>query len=201
MSYARSSKVRLGDSPTWGPAHVGNRSDIVRADIEAIFNHRHRDVAIVRLAAPVARLIGTIEPICLPPSNSYSYRELEMHRCVRSTAAAGGRQTPPPPVVSAVSVQLVQAQDCSIMFRRKEAQFTHDEFCAWDEPGDTCTGDLGGPLVAHWNGRHYVVGLSSYINVRDDDYVPTDYPGVFARVGSHMEWIRAVLQQPLAESA
>lgn len=195
------SAVRLGDAPTWGADHNINRTQIVRTGIDAIFNHRHKDIAIIRLAEPVThqQRCDVIEPICLPPSNSYNYRELQLHRCVRSASvaaegatAAGDRRS----IVSAVAVQLVQPQDCSIMFRRKEATFTHTEFCAWDELGDTCTGDLGGPLIALWNGHHYVVGLNSYINVRDDsEYVPSDYPGVYTRVGSYLEWIEAVLRQ------
>lgn len=192
----------MGDAPTWGPDHRINRSRIVRADIETVFNHRHKDIAIIRLAVPLTRQQrgDVIEPICLPPSNSYNYRELSQHRCERPTssdrAAAEVVVKRHSSIVSTVAVQLVQPQDCSIMFRRKEANFTDAEFCAWDEPGDTCTGDLGGPLSAQWNGRHYVVGLNSYINVRDNEaYVPSDYPGVYTRVGSHLQWINAVLRQ------
>lgn len=203
MPHFRSA-VRLGDTPTWSAAAAaqpGNRSAIVRIDVDTVYQHQTRDIALIRLAEPVRLQPGRIEPICLPPSNSYNYRELEQHKCVREQPAQQQqhrRRTRKPQqqqhVVSAVDVQLVQPHDCAIMFRRKEARFTNAEFCAWDEPGDTCTGDLGGPLTALWNDRRYVIGLSSYIHVGSDvDFVPADYPGVYTRVGAHLEWIRAVM--------
>lgn len=82
------------------------------------------------------------------------------------------------PHVYSVPVTPLSSQDCTIMFQRKRAHYTLDEFCAWDEAGDTCTGDLGGPLVAETNGRSVLIGLSSYISTKAslDNY---DYVGDF----------------------
>lgn len=71
------------------------------------------------------------------------------------------------PKVSNVPASPLKSRDCSIMLKRKQAKLTHTEFCAWDETGDTCTGDLGGPLVGkRIDGRYRVIGLNSYVNTK-----------------------------------
>lgn len=40
---------------------------------------------------------------------------------------------------------------------------SNQEFCAWDEAGDDCAGDIGSPLFTIHNGRFFVVGLRSYV--------------------------------------
>lgn len=69
-------------------------------------------------------------------------------------------------VVKSISVIPLSDQDCRIMFKRKHVTVTAEEFCAWDETGDTCTGDLGGPLVGRANDKYQVVGLNSYLNAK-----------------------------------
>lgn len=44
---------------------------------------------------------------------------------------------------------------------------TRQQFCAWDESGDDCTGDIGGPMFTVHNGRLFVVGLRSYLESDD----------------------------------
>lgn len=79
------------------------------------------------------------------------------------------------------------------MFHRKKAIFTLEEFCAWDEYGDTCTGDVGGPLMGSVNGKWHLIGLNSYANAKVP-FKADDYPGVYTRVGSHLKWIESVLE-------
>lgn len=85
-------------------------------------------------------------------------------------------------------------RDCHIYFKRNGGIISTDEFCAWDEKGDTCTGDLGAPLIGKDNGRFFVVGLHSYAltatALRDKMA-----PGVYTKVASHLNWIKTVLNQ------
>lgn len=88
----------------------------------------------------------------------------------------------------------VSPQDCSTLFHRKGADFNaREEFCSWDERKDTCTGDLGGPLIGKHKGRFHVIGLSSFATsrtlIRDDTL-----PGIYTRVGNHLNWINKVLK-------
>lgn len=134
---------------------------MVSIDVEQIFQHHRKDIAVIKLAKPV-NSTQSISPICLPDHDNYNYRELHLHMCKRKSSHA----TPSAPYVYSVPVTPLSPQDCSIMFQRKKARYTLDEFCAWDEVGDTCTGDLGGPLVADVNGRSVLIGLNSYISVK-----------------------------------
>lgn len=129
-----------------------------------------------------------IQPICLPTSENYNFRELFLHSCSKTTHHGQKRIK-----VESLSVLPVSPQDCSTLFHRKGANFhSREEFCSWDERVDTCTGDLGGPLIAKQNGRFHVIGLSSFatskILIRDDAL-----PGIYTRVGRHSRWIQKVL--------
>jgi coagulation factor X len=57
--------------------------------------------------------------------------------------------------------------DCKQFFARKHMTVTRQQFCAWDESGDDCTGDIGGPMFTVHNGRLFVVGLRSYLESDD----------------------------------
>lgn len=83
------------------------------------------------------------------------------------------------------------------MYHRKGVNFnTREEFCSWDERLDTCTGDLGAPLIGKVDDRFHVIGLSSFATARatiQDDALP----GVYTRVGRHLSWIQKVLHDNL----
>lgn len=147
----------MGDIPTWGDISVQHKkSAVVSVDVEQIYQHERKDIAILKLARPI-NVTKSIGPVCLPDHDNYNFRELQLHVCHRQNSRAEMN-------VFTVSVTPLMPQDCNIMFERKRARYTLDEFCAWDEAGDTCTGDLGGPLTAITNGRVTVIGLSSYIS-------------------------------------
>lgn len=95
--------------------------------------------------------------------------------------------------VLTVSATPVANRDCHIYFRRKGASLGGDEFCAWDEAGDTCIGDLGGPLIGKVSGRFYVVGLKSYVLSNRDPADKTS-PGVYTKIASHLKWIKKLIE-------
>lgn len=53
---------------------------------------------------------------------------------------------------------------------------------------DACQGDSGGPLIVTENGRYIQVGIVSY----GDAFCPSNTPGVFTRVSSHINWIHRI---------
>lgn len=67
--------------------------------------------------------------------------------------------------VQMTSVLPIAPQDCNILFARKNALFSLDEFCAWDEYGDDCAGDIGAPLLAKIGEKYHLVGMHSYAPV------------------------------------
>jgi len=74
------------------------------------------------------------------------------------------KNKPPLAEITMESALPLSPQDCRTMFQRQNANITTDEFCAWDQRGDTCTGDLGGPLIVKHSGLYFVIGLTSYIH-------------------------------------
>lgn len=130
-----SSGIRLGDPSVVGYSRSEvNKSGIIHVEIEEIFQHKNRDIALIKLAENV-NFTNFIRPICLPDNDHYNYTELYLHMCKKESRSSS--------VVSTVTASPLSPQDCEIMFSRKRARITTDEFCAWDETGDSCAGDLG----------------------------------------------------------
>lgn len=169
-----------------------NSSAVVRRDIDEVYIHEDKDIALIKLSKRV-KVTENIQPICLPKHGHYEFRELYLHICKRIKNIPMRKQAR----IAVATATPLSPRDCHIFFRRKGATLTTDEFCAWDENGDTCTGDLGGPLIGKHNGRFYVVGLNSYAlsahNMQDDGAIP----GVYTKVGSHIEWIKKVMNNSI----
>lgn len=135
--------------------------------------------------------LAAIRPICLlDDSSTIDYRELYLHQCkrIKNKPLREAAQ------VVTITVAPLSTRDCHIYFKRNGGIISPDEFCAWDEKGDTCTGDLGGPLIGKIKGRLYVVGLHSYALTATAMHDKTA-PGVYTKVSSHLKWIKAIINQ------
>ncbi|XP_055695435.1 CLIP domain-containing serine protease B4-like isoform X2 [Lutzomyia longipalpis] len=181
-------RVRLGEFVD-GQGNK-NTSQRISLKVDDIFLHSSRDLALIKLEKP-ANLTRFIRPICLPNSENYNFREMHFHVCRKSNQI--GRNSYSEQTMPASPLT---PQDCSTLFHRKTAEFSvKEEFCAWDERGDTCYGDLGGPLMGLHDGRYQVIGLSSYARYQkpiNDDVLP----GIYTRVGAHLDWINAIISNP-----
>lgn len=180
--------VRLGDPATWitEKSQRGD-SNYTRVGIEQVYQHSTKDIAIIKLANKVT-FTDYIQPVCLPIDDNYNFREMHYHMCKRVEDTDNNRKFD----VRLLSSIPLAPQDCEILFHRKGAEFGASEFCAWDEFGDTCMSDVGGPLMAFFNGKYIVIGLNSYI-FTSEEFESGDYPGVYVKVGSFLTWINTIL--------
>ncbi|XP_055525708.1 CLIP domain-containing serine protease B4-like [Wyeomyia smithii] len=185
--------VRLGDTPTWAFVEGGKKikakkRDVLSVPIKNVFLHEKKDIAVIRLAERV-NFTEKVRPVCLPTSDRYNYTELYFHVCKKERSELNRANT----TSKLVAVTSLAQTDCHILFQRHKAELGTKEFCAWDETGDNCTGDLGGPLMTKLSGRYHVVGLNSYALAKSK-IDSEGLPGVYVRVGSFLRWIHAVLK-------
>lgn len=81
------SSVRLGDFVTWNKFASRDKSHTVEIDVDEIFYHKKRDLALIKLKHSVT-FTDVIRPACLPLSDSYNFKELQSHLCKRSHTKA-----------------------------------------------------------------------------------------------------------------
>lgn len=86
-SFWTVSSVRLGDFVTWNKFANRDKSQVVEIDVEEIFYHKKKDLALIKLKESVT-FSDVIRPACLPLSDSYNFKELQSHLCKRSQIKA-----------------------------------------------------------------------------------------------------------------
>ncbi|XP_035917929.1 phenoloxidase-activating enzyme-like [Anopheles stephensi] len=189
--------VRLGDTPTRRQTNftrIGNLAQRTkgtqRYEIETVFLHEKKDIALIRLAdGGVRQLTDSIRPICLPRED---YRlenfKLTSHVCQRRLEPTGrvSRSRLQP-------LELVNIDNCNELMRPYGARLPVKSFCARESAIDNCTGTLGGPAIAIVRGKYHVLGLRSYIHT-ETMVDGLDIPSVYVRVGGLRKWISAVIK-------
>ncbi|XP_065077044.1 CLIP domain-containing serine protease B4-like [Ochlerotatus camptorhynchus] len=186
--------IRLGDTPTWaaskGSKEMNSRKrDVVSIPVRNVFLHEKKDIAVIRLSERV-NITEKIRPICLPANDRFNYTDMYFHICKKDKSGFGRMGISS----KLIAVTYLSQKDCQILFRRHKAELGLKEFCVWDETGDNCTGDLGGPLMVKLDGRYHVIGLNSYALLAKSKIDSEGLPGVYVRVGSFSKWIQAVLK-------
>lgn len=82
-SFWTVSSVRLGDFVTWNKYADRDKSHSFEVEVEEIFYHKKKDLALIKLKESVT-FTETIRPACLPLSDNYNFKELRSHLCKRS---------------------------------------------------------------------------------------------------------------------
>lgn len=86
-----------------------------------------------------------------------------------------------------VELKYVSNQSCCTTNNYSCSEITSNKMCATDPGQSSCSGDSGGPLYD--SSSQKLVGIVSY----GIDCGAFNDPGVYARVGSQMEWIKSVV--------
>lgn len=188
--------VRLGDTPTRRQTNVTRAGNLAqrlnstqRFEIETVFLHEKKDIALIRLAdGGVRQLTDSIRPICLPQEDyRLEHFKLTSHVCQRRIEPAGrfSRSKLQP-------LELVSVDSCNELMRPYGARLPVKSFCARESANDNCTGTLGGPAIAMVRGKYHVLGLRSYIHT-ETLVDGSDIPSIYIRVGGLRKWISTVI--------
>jgi len=145
------------------------------------------DIALLKLSAP-ATFSDKIKPACIPTShasNSFEGKSLWVTGWGTTSQGGGGSISS---TLLKVLVPVVSNTVCAQNYAG-QANVGENEICAGKSGKDSCQGDSGGPAV--WadgdDNRAYIVGVVSWgIGCGNQGY-----PGVYARVTSYLDWIRA----------
>ena len=131
-------------------------------------------------------------PVCLP-----SFTEIDEQSDL--TAIGWGALNPlikiTPSQLQETELEYVPFEKCkaSLLGQLTKSEFELDDdllICAGSGKTNICSGDSGGPLFTHKEGKAYQMGISSFALI-DCGYL-TDTPAAFTRVTAHLSWIKEV---------
>ncbi|HEY6250084.1 MAG TPA: serine protease [Candidatus Angelobacter sp.] len=144
-------------------------------------NSMINDIALIKLADP----IHDMQPVKLT--------DFETERQVfktdsRATVSGWGSKAFLPKTISEdllyVRVSVISRRSCN---RSYKSAVTENMICAGNKNADACSGDSGGGLVITYQDHMYLEGIVSWGEGCGDP----KKPGVYTRVPSYREWIRA----------
>ncbi|KAK8400271.1 hypothetical protein O3P69_003165 [Scylla paramamosain] len=138
------------------------------------------DIAILTLKEPLNFTFHQVGPICLPKNNNNTYAGVLATAVGWGDTIENGTQ---PDVLMEVQVPIIDQASCASNVNG----LTDNMICAGlDEGGkDSCSGDSGGPLSVVEDGRHVLVGVTSF----GLGCAQPMNPGVYARVTEFLTWI------------
>lgn len=166
----------------------------IRVNVKRIIKHPYyneknmdRDLALVELASDLdlAALAPEIRPACLPETPDNKYIDVPAVVSGWGTTSTGSKQTND---LREAVLQTMTNEECNTMYGNGEIQ--PDMLCAASQGKDSCQGDSGGPLVTEEDGLFSIIGVVSW----GYDCASNEYPGVYARVTSELDWIKTQSQ-------
>lgn len=140
------------------------------------------DIALIKLKTK-ATFNDDIWPICLPPSNIVLEGQSAFVTGWGTTSYSGQSSD----ILLEVILPIWALADCQKSYTQP---ISEQQLCAGYKAGgkDSCQGDSGGPLMYQMStGRWAVVGIVSW-GIRCAE---KDKPGVYTRVTSYSDWIKA----------
>ncbi|XP_060861183.1 proclotting enzyme-like [Metopolophium dirhodum] len=172
-----------------GDYNIKSKADVKHLErkIKRVVRHKgfdqrtlYNDIALLTLDKPV-KFDKQVHPICLPTSRS-------MYAGQTATVIGWGslkESGPQPAVLQKVTVPVWTNQECKYKYGNAAPGGIVDHFlCAGKAARDSCSGDSGGPLMLN-DGKWTQVGIVSW----GIGCGKGQYPGVYTRVTSFMNWI------------
>ncbi|XP_065295419.1 chymotrypsin-1-like [Dermacentor albipictus] len=153
------------------------------------------DVALVKLAVDL-EFNRQVKPVCLPTA--------KMDLAGKTLVVAGWGSTESAKmskILLHAEVVALTDDECQALLPRIVHPITRDRvlhpgpaICASGDNQGSCGGDSGGPLtLTNDDGRTLQVGI---VSAGVPCYITTGIPSVYARVSSHIRWIRRALKSP-----
>lgn len=158
------------------------------------FYANDHDIALIKVSSPIQFRFttdgyGSINRPCMPESRTQSYNDGEQvivsgWGVTRENSGALSN------ILRYVQVPIVNTTKCQETYG---SRVTQDHICAGFQVGgkDSCQGDSGGPLVRVVDNRYELVGIVSF----GYGCGQPGAPGVYTRVASYIDWIKANLWQ------
>jgi len=139
------------------------------------------DISLLKLSQPLS-FNDNVRAIDIPAQGHAASGD-----CIVSgwgTTSEGGST---PSVLQKVSVPIVSDAECRDAYGQSDIE--DSMICAGVPEGgkDSCQGDSGGPLACSDTGSTYLAGIVSW----GYGCARPGYPGVYAEVSYHVDWIKA----------
>ncbi|EDV93353.1 GH18317 [Drosophila grimshawi] len=149
--------------------------------------HKHHDIALVRLNAPVT-LNAYIQPVCLPLASVRSAIDNMEQLVVSGWGRTLLRRQSN--IKQRLDVPVSDPDYCVKKFATRNIDVIPSQLCAGGEfSQDSCDGDSGGPLMRFKN-AWYLEGVVSFGNRCGLE----GWPGVYTRVANYMDWIENTIR-------
>ncbi|XP_011178243.1 transmembrane protease serine 12 [Zeugodacus cucurbitae] len=168
---------------------------IAEVQVHPLYNasYYYHDIALIRLAQPVV-YTNFVRPIRLWVSDDIPYDKLHAMG-YGSTAFAKA----PTNILTELELSIVPLLQCNQILPSDTGVpegLLDSQICAkdYERNRDTCQGDSGGPLQLNLmrknrkHFRYYLIGMTSY-----GTFCRSEYPGVYTRISSYIEWITSVV--------
>jgi secreted trypsin-like serine protease len=140
------------------------------------------DFALYRLETPVTTSGATLQ---LNTVSSVPYAGQELTVIGRGATVEGSKTLSP--ILNDVTVSAASDSACAAAYGSSRV-FPSLMFCAGAPGKDACQGDSGGPIVIRNGNEHIITGVVSW----GIGCARPEYPGVYARVSSAIDWIRNI---------
>ncbi|XP_014271508.1 venom protease [Halyomorpha halys] len=179
-------KVKLGE-------HNLHREDdeAVEFNIEKTIIHPQysilnyaNDIALIRLQRDVD-FSDTVKPVCLPQTDALRSSKFEGKYPYVIGWGHTTNNGPKSDVLQQVQVPVVENENCTKAYKKMQYSITGNQICAGKEGKDSCQADSGGPLLLPDAERYYQIGIVSTGYKCGEP----DYPGVYTRITSYLDWI------------
>ncbi|XP_053674393.1 CLIP domain-containing serine protease B8-like [Anopheles nili] len=166
------------------PQDFGIEAQIIHPGYEKNGAFQHHDIALIRLDRDVT-LNNYVSPVCLPVDN---FTPTSPNVNVTAVGFGHTGRQKHSGIKKQAQFPVFAQEECDKKWRN--VQIIEQQLCAGGVFGiDSCSGDSGGPLMTR---RLYWIqeGVISFGN----QCALEGWPGVYTRVSSYLDWIRATIR-------